>query len=164
MNWIDVAILVLIAVSALVSLMRGFVREALSLTAWILAFWLALTFAARLAATPLLIDQIDSPTVRAGVAFAVIFLVILLLGVLVNVLVGQLVRKTGLSGTDRIVGALFGVARGIVVVGVLVLLAGFTQLPSEPWWHESMLLPQFQSLAMWMKDFLPPDMQASLRY
>lgn len=164
MNWVDVAILGLIAVSALVSLMRGFVREALSLTAWVLAFWIALTFAARLAATPLLLDQIDSPTVRAGVAFTVLFLAVLLVGVLVNVLVGQLVRKTGLSGTDRIVGALFGVARGIVVVGVLVLLAGFTQLPTETWWGDSKLLPQFQSLALWMKDFLPPDMQASLRY
>lgn len=164
MNWVDVAILALIAVSAAVSLVRGFMREALSLAAWVLAFWIALTFAARLAATQLLMDQIDSPTVRAAVAFVALFLLTLLVGVLVNVLVGQLVRKTGLSGTDRIVGALFGIGRGIVVVGLLVLLAGFTQLPSEIWWRESMLLPQFQSLALWMKDFLPTDMQASLQY
>lgn len=164
MNWVDIAILVLIAVSAVVSLLRGFVREALSLTAWVLAFWIALTFAARLAATPWMMNQIDSPTVRAGVAFAALFLFTLLVGVLINVLVGQLVRKTGLSGTDRIVGAVFGVGRGIVVVGVLVLLAGFTQLPAERWWQESVLLPQFQSMALWMKDFLPPDMQANLRY
>ena len=164
MNWIDLAILVLIALSALVSLMRGFVREALSLAAWVLAFWIALTFAARLAATPLMMDQIDSPTVRAAVAFVALFLLTLVVGVLINVLITQLVRKTGLSGTDRIVGAIFGVGRGIVVVGLLVLLAGFTQLPTESWWRDSMLLPQFQSLAMWMKAFLPPDMQASLRY
>jgi len=164
MNWVDVAILVLIALSALVSLMRGFVREALSLAAWVLAFWVALTFAARLAATPLLIEQIDSPTVRAAVAFVALFLATLLVGVLINVLVSQVVRKTGLSGTDRIVGAVFGIGRGIVVVGVLVLLAGFTQLPAENWWRDSMFLPQFQSLALWMKDFLPPDMQANLRY
>lgn len=164
MNWIDVAILALIAVSALVSLLRGFVREALSLAAWVLAFWVALTFAARLAATPLLMEQIDSPTVRAAAAFVALFLLTLLVGVLINVLVSQLVRKTGLSGTDRIVGAVFGVGRGIIVVGVLVLLAGFTQLPTEPWWRGSALLPQFQSLALWMKDFLPPDMQANLKY
>lgn len=164
MNWVDLAILALIAVSAVVSLLRGFVREALSLVAWVLAFWVALTFTARLAATPWMMAQIESNTVRAGVAFAALFLATLLVGVLINVLVGQLVRKTGLSGTDRIVGALFGIGRGIVVVGILVLLAGFTQLPTEPWWQNSALLPQFQSLALWMKDFLPADMQANLRF
>ena len=164
MNWLDVAILVLIALSAVISLLRGFVREALSLAAWVLAFWVALTFAARLAATPWLSAQIESPTARIGAAFVALFLLTLVVGAIINFLVAQLVSKTGLSGTDRLIGAVFGVARGVVLVGVLVLLAGFTQLPEERWWNESSLLPQFESFAVWMQGFLPADVQTNLKY
>lgn len=164
MNWLDVAILVLVALSAVISLMRGFVREALSLVAWILAFWVALTFASRLAATPWLSAQIDSPTARISTAFIVLFLVTLVVSALINFVIAQLVSRTGLSGTDRLVGAVFGLARGVALVGVVVLLAGFTQLPRERWWNESMLLPQFESLAVWMKSFLPADVQSNLDF
>jgi len=164
MNWLDVAILVLIALSAVISLMRGFVREALSLVAWVLAFWVALTFASRLAATPWLTGMIESPTARISAAFVGLFLLTLVVSAMINFLIAQLVNRTGLSGTDRLVGAVFGIARGVALVGVLVLLAGFTQMPRERWWEESVLLPQFEVLAVWMKDFLPADVQANLRF
>lgn len=164
MNWLDVAILGLIALSAVISLLRGFVREALSLATWILAFWVALTFAAHLAAVPWLGEQIASPTARISAAFVALFLLTLIVGALINYVIAQLVSKTGLSGTDRLVGALFGVARGVALIGVLVLLAGFTQLPRERWWDESVLLPQFEALAVTMKVFLPADVQGSLEF
>jgi len=164
MNWLDVAILVLIALSAVISLMRGFVREALSLAAWILAFWVALTFASRLAAMPWMSAQIDSPTARISAAFIALFLLTLVVSALINFVIAQLVSTTGLRGTDRLVGAVFGVARGVALVGVLVLLAGFTQLPRERWWEESLLLPQFEAVAVWMKAFLPADVQANLEF
>jgi len=155
MNWVDVAILVIISLSAVISLFRGFVREALSLATWILAFWVSIGFADKL--DPLLSGMIASPTARLTVAFATLFLITLIVGALVNYLIGQLVQKTGMSGTDRVLGILFGIGRGIVLVSVLVLLGGLPQLSRESWWQESMLIVHFQNAAIWMRDFLPAD-------
>ena len=156
MNWVDVAILIIISLSAVISLFRGFVREAVSLATWVLAFWVAIGFSDKL--EPLLRNIIDSPNVRLVVAFSILFLITLIAGAMVNYLIGQLVRKTGMGGTDRMLGVIFGIARGIVVVGVLVLLAGIPQLSQETWWQQSMLLGHFEEMAIWMRDFLPPDM------
>jgi membrane protein required for colicin V production len=162
MSWVDYGIVGIIGLSALISLMRGFVREALSLAGWILALWVALTFTRELAERlPL---SVSVPSVRLAAAFLALFLAALLLTALVNFLAVQLVEKTGLSGTDRMLGVLFGVARGVVIVAILVLLAGFTALPRDPWWGGSLLLPEFQQLALWIRGFLPPDIAAQIRY
>jgi len=155
MNWVDVVILVIIALSAVISLFRGFVREAVSLATWVLAFWVSIGFADKL--EPKLTGLIDSPTARLTVAFAALFLITLIVGALVNYLIGQLVQKTGMGGTDRVLGILFGVGRGIALIAVLVLLGGLPQLSREVWWQESMLIVHFQELAIWMRDFLPAD-------
>lgn len=162
MNWVDYGIVALIGLSALISLMRGFVREALSLAGWILALWVALTFTRELAER--LPASLSVPSVRLAVAFLALFLAALLLTALVNFLAVQLVEKTGLSGTDRMLGVLFGVARGAVIVAILVLLAGLTALPRDPWWGSSLLLPEFQQLSLWIRGFLPPDIAAQIRY
>lgn len=161
MIWVDYVILGIIGLSALISLMRGFVREALSLVVWVAAFWVAWTFFRELA------DQLDwfaVPSVRLGVAFAILFVATLMLGALVNFLVGQLVEKTGLSGTDRLIGVLFGAARGALLVAVLVLLAGLTPFPNDPWWQESQLIGYFQELAVWLKTLLPEDIGERFRF
>ncbi len=164
MNWIDVAILAVIALSAFISLLRGFVREALSLAAWVLAFWVALKFAHELAALAWMVDWVHSPSARTIVAFATLFVATLLVGALVNYVVGQLIRKSGLSGTDRMLGVFFGIARGVVLIGILVLLAGLTQLPREAWWQQSILLTHFDTLAAWMGHFLPADVRSNFVY
>jgi len=162
MNWVDITILGIIALSVAVSLMRGFTREALSLAGWIIAFWVALTFADRLEG--LLISYVEVPSIRLILAFAILFLATLILVALVNYLVGQLVRKTGLSGTDRMIGIFFGLARGIAIVTVLVLLGGLTPLPGDPWWREAALLPYFQEMAVWVRGHLPAELASNIRY
>ncbi len=142
MNWLDYAILAVIALSALISLVRGFVREVLSLLVWVLAFWVGIRFSQPL--SMYLVEYIASPTIRLGAAFAALFVLTLLVGAVINYLAGQLVTRTGLSGTDRFIGVLFGVARGLVVVAVIMLAAGLTALPREPWWQESMMVRQIQ--------------------
>lgn len=154
MIWADYIILGIIGLSAVISLVRGFVREALSLAVWVLAFWVAWTFFRELAEQ---IDWFTLPSVRLGVSFAILFIATLMLGALVNFLMGQLVDKTGLSGTDRLIGIFFGAARGALLIAVLVLLAGLTPFPNDPWWHESQLIGYFQELALWLKELLPPD-------
>ncbi|PLX63525.1 CvpA family protein [Sedimenticola selenatireducens] len=161
MIWIDFVILGIIGLSAIISLIRGFVREALSLAVWVLAFWVAWTFFRTLA---LQLDWFTVPSVRLGAAFLILFIATLMLGALVNFLVGQLVDKTGLGGTDRLIGILFGAARGAILVAILVLLAGLTPFPNDPWWKESQLIGYFQELAVWLKQLLPADIGEKFKF
>jgi membrane protein required for colicin V production len=162
MNWIDYVIIGIIGMSALISLVRGFVREVLSLVVWVLAFALAWAYFRDLALY--FQDWVHSPSLRLALAFALVFLVVLVLGGVLGFIVGQLVDKTGLSGTDRLLGMVFGAGRGAVLVAILVLLSGLTPLPGDAWWQESGLIPQFQRLALWLLGLLPPDIASKFRF
>lgn len=162
MNWVDIIILAIIGISVGISLLRGFTREALSLAGWIVAFWVALTFSDKL--QRLLEPHIEVPSMRAIVAFALLFFITLVLAALVNFLAVQLIKKTGLSGTDRMIGVFFGVARGAVIVAVLVLMGGMTPMPQDPWWQESAFLHYFEDIAVWMRQYLPPDIAQNIRF
>ena len=162
MAWLDIVILVIILLSALISLVRGFVREAFSLAVWVLAFWVSWSFFRDLEVP--LQGWITSPTARLGIAFAVLMIATLAVGGLVNFLIIQLVELTGMSGTDRLIGMVFGAARGVLLVAVLVLLAGLTSLPKEEWWLASALVAYFQELAFWLRDMLPPELADHFRY
>ena len=160
--WIDVVIISLIALSAILSLFRGFVKEALALVTWLVALWVAMAFYEDLAA--ILSQWISLPSAQRITAFAVLFICVLLLGAIVNFLASKLVNKTGLTGTDKLLGIVFGVARGGVIVAILVLLAGLTPLPQDPWWQDSQLLGYFQELAMWMRSYLPNEIADNITY
>lgn len=162
MNWVDYAILTVIAISILIGLFRGFTREALSLTGWILAVWVTLTFADEL--ERLLRPFIESKSGRLVVAIALLFLATILVAALVNHLATELVKKAGLSGTDRVIGLVFGFARGCAIVVVLVLLSGLTPMPQDGWWRQSYLLHYFEDMAIWLRGYLPPEVAASIRY
>ena len=162
MAWIDIAIISLIVLSAILSLFRGFVTEALDLAAWLIAFWVALTFYEEMAVW--LSQWIALPSAQKPAAFALLFVCTWVLGAIVNYLAGKLVSKTGLTGTDRLLGMVFGAARGAVIVSILVLLAGLTLLPHDPWWQDSQLLGYFEELAMWMRDFLPAEFAEKISY
>ncbi|MCU7891875.1 MAG: CvpA family protein [Candidatus Thiodiazotropha sp. (ex Ustalcina ferruginea)] len=162
MLWIDILIIAIIALSAIISLIRGFVQEALSLATWIAAFILAWFFFRPLAVE--LEPWIDVQSIRLGVAYAIILLLVLILGAVINHFMKVLVDTTGLSGTDRLIGIFFGVARGAVVVAVIVLLAGLTPFPNDNWWQASRLIPYFQDMALWLKSFLPDDIAANFHY
>lgn len=162
MNWVDYSILAIIAISVLISLWRGFTKEALSLAGWVIAAWVALTFADKLQV--LLEPHIKVPSLRLMVAFAILFIATLFIAAFINYLAVQVIKKTGLSGTDRMIGIFFGVARGCVVVAVLVLVGGMTPVPQDPWWHESQLMHYFQDMAIWLRQFLPAEIAKSIKY
>lgn len=153
MNWADYVILSVIGVSALMSLLRGFVVEILSLVIWISAGVVAIQFGDPLAA--LIGARIDVPSVRLMIAYVGLFLLVLLVGALVSWIAQMLVKKTGLSATDRMLGMLFGALRGSLIVLLAVMVAGFTRLPQDPWWRESRLLPSFSSGADLLAAQLP---------
>lgn len=150
MNWADWTIVVILVLSSLISIKRGFVKEALSLATWILAVIIALLFSDRLAV--LLADSITTPSVREVVAFAILFITTLLVGAMVNYLISELVRITGLSGTDRVLGMIFGLARGfIIVMALLIFLPSLVPVEQDSWWHESRLIPHFLSFEDWAR-------------
>jgi membrane protein required for colicin V production len=152
MIWVDYLILVIIIISTLIGLLRGFVREIVSLLTWILGFWIALRFARQVGDV---FTVIHNPSVRVVIGFVILFVVILIIGAVVNFLIGTIMEKTGAGPADRVLGLIFGMVRGVVIVAVLVIVAGFTRLPQEPWWHESRLIPSVQSVAGWMRAVLP---------
>lgn len=154
LTWADFAIVGIILVSAGISLIRGFVREAISLATWVVAAWVAVSFVIPFA--HILAPHIHSSALRNVVAFAILFVAVLIIGGLINHLFSQLVENTGLSGTDRLLGLLFGLARGILLVAVLVLLGNMSSVHS-PAWQQSQLIPQFQGMAHWLQKFVPQE-------
>jgi len=153
MEYSDYAVLGIIAVSTLVGVFRGFVKEAFSLAVWAAAFLVAFHYSGALALQ--LESQIALPSARTALAFSGLFLLVLLLGGLLTFLVGKLVETTGLSGTDRLLGGVFGSIRGLFLVIVMLLVAGLTPVPQDPWWQSSRSIQSLLPLAQWSTQYLP---------
>lgn len=162
MNWVDYLIVFFIALSMLVGLWRGLLRELISLTTWIAAFAIAFMFVDDAAA--FLAPHIDLPPLRIAVAFGGLFLVTLLLGGLLGIVASYLVDYTGLNGTDRVLGTAFGFVRGAAIIVLLVLAAGATPLPKDAWWQQAHLLSYFQDSALWLRGYLPPELAQYIRF
>jgi membrane protein required for colicin V production len=154
MNWADYCILAVLGLSVLMGLMRGFIGEVLALAGWVLAFWFAWQFGDSVAAHLTMVDQ---PSIRMLLGYGLCFLLVLLVCGIVSFLMRKLVAGSGLSGSDRLLGMVFGLVRGLALVTITVLLLGFTPLPRDPWWHQSQLLPTFQGYAQWLSARLPPE-------
>lgn len=152
LTWVDWAFIAVVLISSLISLRRGFVKEALSLLTWIVAGVVAWMFGGAL--SHYLVPFISTPSFQVIAACAILFVVTLLVGALVNFLIGELVRVTGLSGTDRFLGMVFGAARGGLLIVVLVGLLSLAPVQQDPWWRESTLLPHFLLVADWSKNLI----------
>jgi len=153
MEYVDYAVLGIVAISILVGTLRGFIKEVFSLAVWAAAFLVAFQYSGVLAMQ--LESHIELPSARTSLAFAGLFLSVLLVGGLITYLIGKLVEKTGLSGTDRLLGGVFGALRGLILILVLMLVAGLTPVPQDPWWQQSRSVQSLIPLAEWSAQFLP---------
>ncbi len=144
MNPLDIVILSVIGLSALISLVSGFAKEALSLVIWFGAFFIASQYYAKLA---VYFTNIQDDMFRNGAAIAALFVATLVVGAVVNYVIAQLVQKTGLSGTDRVLGIVFGGLRGVLIVSAaLFFMDAFTSFPDSEWWRNSQLVPEFSRI------------------
>jgi membrane protein required for colicin V production len=158
-DWILVAV---VGLSMLFAFFRGVTRELIALVAWVLGF------VAAVALTPLLGGMLPefggNPVFRYLLAFCIVFIACLLLGALVAWPLASVIHKAGLGFVDRFLGAVFGAARGVVLVMAFVLVAGLTTLPRLDWWQNAALVPPLTVAALGLKPWLPPEWAGRLDY
>ncbi len=153
MTAFDFGVLAILGASVVVGMLRGLIKEVLSLIAYAAAFLCAAWFGPTVYAG--LATYIENSGVRLVVSYVGIFLCVLLGVGMVNMALSALIRATGLSPADRGLGALFGVARGALIIIVIVTAASYTPLPQEPWWRDAMLAPAVEQAIAQIKPLLP---------
>ncbi|RBW47151.1 bacteriocin production protein [Psychromonas sp. B3M02] len=152
MNWFDFTILGVIGLSSLISLIRGFTKEAVSLATWFAAFFIASNFYPEMAQ---FLTGIEDLKLRNSAAIAILFIATLLIGGLINYIINRLVAVTGLSGTDRLLGVIFGAIRGILIVSALLFIIDYmTSFDETLWWKEAQLPPHFGIVITWFFEHL----------
>ncbi|MGH8162707.1 MAG: CvpA family protein [Rhodanobacteraceae bacterium] len=161
MNGADYIILSVLALSVLFGLWRGLVAEVLALVCWIAAFWVAWLFGDKVAAW--YGQWLHEASVRIVAGYLTCFLGVLVVGALLGWGLRVLMRGSGLSGSDRTLGMIFGLVRGVLLVTVAVLIMGFTAAPREPWWRQSRLMPSFEQSAGWLSQHLPAEVTQYLK-
>ena len=162
MTWLDALVAVVLISSIIISVVRGLVREILSVLGWIAAFVVANRFAENLAA--MLPAAIPGVTVRLITAFAILFIGTLIIAALISAAIGMLLRASGLVLADRGLGGLFGLARGVLIILTAVILAGLTALPRQPYWRESFSAPLAEQAVRSIKPLLPDAWAEHVHY
>jgi membrane protein required for colicin V production len=161
MTWFDYAVIAVVSLSVLLAAYRGVLREIAALAGWVAAVILSGLYAQELAQ---LLPATMAPMLRAVAAYLAIFLGVLLLSGLAGLLLAKLFRAAGLGVADRAVGAVFGLARGAVIVFVGVMLAGLTGLPKEAFWREAALARPLETAVLAARPALPIDLAQRIRY
>lgn len=159
-NPADLAIFVTVGGSCVLALFRGFLREVLALLTWLIAIWAG--FAGNRFVGAVLVRWVDSPGIRWAVSFLVLFTAVLALSAALTWLLSALIRKSGLSSSDRALGLVFGMARGLLIVGVVVGLLRLTPLVQERLWQESALIPYVVQVNDWVVARIPDDLGARI--
>lgn len=162
MTWFDYAVLAVIAASLLLGLWRGMVSEILAIAAWVLAFFVAREFA--LPVSEFYASLLHDKSLQYLAGFATVFLAVLVVVGIARLVVSFLLRAVGLGLIDRLLGAIFGIARGVLVVLVCVMLGGLTPLPREPWWKSAVFAPPLETAVLAMKPWMPETMARKIKY
>lgn len=162
MTLFDYAVLVIFGLSILLSVLRGLLQEALALAGWVLAFWLAGKYAA--VATPWLPAAIPGEGMRHIAAFVAVFCVVWVAAAIVRTVLNLFLKATGLKPLDRLLGVFFGLARGGLLVLMLVMVAGMTPIPQSAGWRDAMLSPYFEKAVLVAKPWLPAGISSRIRF
>lgn len=162
MTVFDYAVLTIIGLSVIFSVMRGMVREVLSLLGWFAAFYVGRTYTHQL--MPMIPADIPSESLRVLAAFLVLFLATLLLVSLLGIALSAIIKKIGLGWLDRLLGVMFGVIRGMFIVCVVVFLAGLTGAPKDARWRNAMFSAPIEALVISLLPWIPDDIAKHVKY
>ena len=162
MTGFDYFALAVLGLSALLGLWRGVASELLGLAAWVAAFFAARWWGA--AVGEILPRTLSEPVWRHLVGVVVVFVATLLLFGLARLLFSRLLRAVGLGLVDRLLGAVFGLARGLLMVLALVLVGGLTTVPRQGWWQEAWLAPPLETAVLVARPWMPPTVAQRIRY
>lgn len=153
MNYVDIAIIIIIGISVVTALFRGLIKEAISLGVWIMAIWAATVYAPKL--SYLLSNYISSPTIQVSIMYSLLGLAVLLVGALFNALIGLFISKSGLGSMDTLLGAIFGFARGCLIVSLILLVIRVVGMPTGDLLANSVLAQKFNPLVNWLYQYVP---------
>ena len=162
MTLFDYLALGIVAASVLLGTWRGVVSELLALAAWVLAFFASRMFGATVAGW--LGGMVADPLIRQCAGFVAVFIAVLVVVALSRLLLRELLRAVGLGLIDRMLGAVFGILRGLAVVLAGVLVGGMTPLPHQSWWQDAVLAPPLETVVLAGKPWLPADVAKRIRY
>jgi membrane protein required for colicin V production len=158
----DYVVIGIVAMSLVLGLWRGVVSEMMALAAWVLAFMAALEFGAQ--SGQLAFAGIADPAVRALAGCALVFVGVLVAMSLVRLAVRSMVKALGLSLSDRLLGMFFGLARGVLLVMILVAVGGMTAAPQQVWWKQATLAPPLQTAVLAARPWMPDDLAKRIRF
>jgi membrane protein required for colicin V production len=153
LNITDYIIMAVVFVSVLISLVRGFFKELISLIIWIVGFWVTIRFHDVCAA--MFEPYIANVSIRTIISFVGLFLMVLIFGAIFSYLLSFIIVKSGLGGFDRLLGMVFGCTRGVLLISVILLLISTTSFVQDDWWKKSILIPHLQITINWLHVFLP---------
>lgn len=162
MTVFDYVVIGIVVASLLLGLWRGVVGELIALAAWVLAFFAAVEFGGELGNA--VFTGIADKGLRALAGCAAVFIAVLVVMALVRMAASGLIKALGLGVSDRLLGLMFGVLRGMMIAMVLVGLGGMTSAPRQPWWQESTLAPPLETAVLAVKPWLPPDLAKRIRF
>lgn len=162
MSTFDYVLLTVLVASGVLGFVRGLIKELMSLVAYIAAFLAALWWGPE--AATWLVGLVDNSLLRSAIAYGLVFIFSLLTIGLINMALSAMIEHTGLSSADHGLGMMFGLARGVVLVLVFVIVAGYTQLPAEPWWQASSFAKSAINAVIGIKLYLPADVASWLPY
>lgn len=155
MSVFDIAVLLIIILSALLGWWRGFMYELFSLLGWVIAYIVARTFSAQV--IPYIPQAIVAESIRSAAAFAAVFIAVLIFSAIFAWFLSRLTKFAGLASLDGKFGVMFGVARGMLVVLALVWLGGLTSLPQQSWWKNAWSSKPLQQAALYAKEYVPAE-------
>ena len=160
MTGFDFAVIAIFLISLALGVWRGLVYEVLSLLGWPLAFVLSKLFAADIA--PMMPGEQE--TLRMALSYAAVFIAVLIVWSVLAWLLSRLVKAAGLGWLDSVLGSLFGLLRGALVVLVLVWLGGLTRFPEQPFWRDARTSRAAEDVALWSKVWLPDNVARRIHY
>ncbi|ACT47894.1 CvpA family protein [Methylotenera mobilis] len=162
MTIFDYIVLSIIGLSVILSVMRGMVREVIAIVGLVAAFYVGVTYTNQL--LPMMPMDIPNDALRVLAAFLVLFLATILLATLLGIALSAIFKKAGLGWLNRFLGALFGVARGLLIVCVIVFLAGLTDIPKDPRWRNAMFSAPIEALVVNLLPWVPEGIAKHVKY